>query len=383
MVKLRSKLLILALIFQSQSAFSENTLLAQWGISSPEAIQCDTKSLTKAEQKLYLNIGSKAFTWTTGHVEQAEYEPVGELANYFGFARLRNDIRDSTSNSQADVNFRGSSWKVVLENLNQQQRAILYKLNDDHAADFHDFLKARVALVQQLYGLKQQSELDVEIVEQSIVDMGEHEASITLMSAAAYSEINQSLTDTQIAAFKALREGNVAAVELKGKGPYTSDVAAELKQMDSGQMELLTEVASKYLSYQTGTVEDSVYLPPGKIANYFGFAYYRYEDRAKVSRSQAAQAFISALNQEQKMTLQCLAKELMSYQSSYIEGRETLIRTTYTIANVNKEQQTEIKNRYIEGAISEGRIGTIQGIYFDFIERSLDEQQLNFIKQKR
>jgi hypothetical protein len=383
MVGIRYWVLTLALFFHSQAALSNSELLAEWGVSHPETIQCDTQSLSKAEQKLYLNIASKAFTWTTGSVEQAEYEPVGELANYFGFARLRNDIRDSTNNSQADVNFRGSSWKVVLENLNKPQREILYTLNEDHASDFHDFLRARVALVRQLYGLKQQKPLNTEIINQSIVDMGRHEANITLLSAGAYSSLNQSLTEAQIATFKALRKGNLAAVEMKGKGPYTQDVAAELKSMSADQIELLTEVSSKYLSYQTGSVEDSVYLPPGKIANYFGFAYYRYEDRAKVSRSQAAKTFIEVLNQQQRETLQCLAKEIIDYQSDYIEERKNLIHHTYSMEEVTSKLQDQIVKNYLHGAIAEGRIGAVEGIYFDYVVRSLNQEQLKLLKEKR
>lgn len=351
--------------------------LSDWGVLDPWEETCESTALSQPEEKLYQNICSKAFTWFTGTKEQAHYEPIGELANYFGFARLRNEIRESSNDPLADENLRGASWLVVLENLDSTQRAMLYHAASEQETAFFGFLEKRVALIDLFFELKEGDDLNLADAIVLIEAMGEYEAEISIISARAFGKVSLSLTTDQKELFTNIRQGNLTVSNLKGTGPYASVIPNELTSLSANQEDLIRETASKFLSYETGELEDAIYLPPGKIGNYFGFASYRYEERASVSRSQAANLLLSVLSDSQQEILKCLATQVYNFEQLYINSRAALITDIYPLKSGIAVDESSIASNYLIGATAEGKMGVVQAIYFDYLWRLLTEDQIS------
>lgn len=340
-------------------------------------------NLNSGENKLMTNVASKAFTWITGTREQAHYEPVGELANYFGFAKLRNEIRDASKDPQADENFRGSSWTVVLEHLNREQREVLYELSNEQEPLFLQFLDKRVELIDHLYDLKRNIKPDPAELTEIIISMSRLEGQISIISSRYYGRISQILTEEQDRLFKQIRAGELTVKSLKGEGWYTTEVEHELKSFDKETIMLLTEIASKFLSYETGDLNDAIFLPSGKIGNFYGFASYRYVDRAKVSRKQAANNLLETLTEEQTDIIRWLTKLIYPLEQQYIAAREGLIRGIYPMKSGNRVNEKQLLSDYIEGSISEGYLGVIQAVYFNYLESRLSDDQIKILNKLR
>jgi|GEM_PF-3965629 len=358
------------------------TSLTDWELPAPGTVICDTESFTSAERSIWTNIGSKAFTWITGTIEQARYEPIGELAIYFGFAQLRTEIRDN-GGPLADEGVRGAAWQVVLEHLNLAQRGSLYETSTAQTQPFHAFLDERVALVDEIWGLKDGVSPDFTALNQHISAMGKHEAAISTISARGFGELILSLSSEQQALFDEIRLGTPAVVDLVGQGPYAAEVSAELRALDSDAADMLTETASKFLAYATGDLDDALFLPPGKIGNYFGFASYRYEDRATANRSDAASFMWDVLDQEQEALLCQLAKEGAVLEGEYIAGRAALIEGIYPLRSGSEVNEESVQALYMNGATSEGRMGVLSAYYFEAIERMLSPEQLDELERLR
>ena len=64
-----------------------------WQVVPIEQQNCAKEDLVGVDH-VYVETASKLLVWLTGTVEDAHYEPIGEVANYFGFAALRNEIRE-------------------------------------------------------------------------------------------------------------------------------------------------------------------------------------------------------------------------------------------------------------------------------------------------
>ena len=375
---------IIKLIIFSLPVYGQESLqLNDWGVLNPWENPCEETELSNTEEKLYENISSKAFTWMTGTKEQAHYEPIGELANYFGFARMRNEIRESADDPLADEGLRGTSWLVVLEHLDSMQRAILYKSAKDQESVFFGFIDKRVELIDMLYGLKEGDTIQLAKTIEPIEAMGKYEAEVSVISAAAFGQVSLSLTASQKELFANIRQGNLAVTNLKGSGPYVSEVNKELDELSVNQEELIKETASKFLSYETGSLEDAIFLPQGKIGNYFGFASYRYEERASVNRKQAAELLLSVLSESQKDLLKCLTTQVYEFEQSYIAGRAEFITDAYPLKSGNEVNNLSLVNNYLVGATAEGKMGVVLAIYFDYLERMLTENQIEELKRSR
>ena len=305
------------------------------------------------------------------------------MANYFGFARLRNEIRESADEPLADEGLRGTSWLVVLEHLDSMQRAILYDSAKDQESVFFGFINERVELINMLYGLKEEDSIKLVNTIEPIEAMGKYEAEVSIISATAFGKVSLSLTENQKELFAKIRQGNLTVTNLKGIGPHVTEVNNELDELSMNQKELIKETASKFLSYETGSLEDAIFLPQGKIGNYFGFASYRYEERASVNRKLAAELLLSVLSEHQKELLKCLTTQVYKFEQSYIASRAEFITDAYPLKFGSEVNESSLINNYLVGAIAEGKMGVVLAIYFDYLERMLTENQIDELKRNR
>ena len=333
-------------------------------------------SLSNEASGYYTIVAAKAFAYFTGTLEQAYHEPVGEVANYFGYAALRQEIRDR-GGSQADEGFRGASWMETLEILNTDQRQVLYDLMYVHEPLFEDFFDIRLDLVDELWAVRAGNELNLSKALSIGLQMGRNEAELTVTSAEAYSAILPTLSTEQLQTFQDIRSGATTIADMQQDGPNTATVESEIADFNNTQRDVLLAIASKMISWITGTVDDAVILPPGKISNYFGFAYYRYVDRANVSRSDAANKFLSVLDDTQKAIIAGLAQDVVATSKAYIDGRENLIRGSYPLRIGQSIDRDQLVDAYTSHAgLGETRRAIIEALTFYELEKTITTEQL-------
>ncbi|MCG8528853.1 MAG: hypothetical protein MI748_20920 [Opitutales bacterium] len=352
--------------------------------SSHVGRRLSVESLSDEGKKMYTQVAAKAFVWFTGTFEEATYEPVGELANYFGFAKLRNEIRER-GGPLADQQFRGVSWLETLEILDEDQRAILYELVDEQVAVINDFLHQRLFFVEGVWSGKQEGvDINFEDLVTYVERMGENEAIITVQSAIAYGKIIATLSSDQIAAFADIRSGRRSIEDMKAETANTKIIDLEMSHFTEDQENAMVAIGSKFISWLTGSLEDAVYLPSSKIANYFGFAYYRYIDRADVSRSSVADDFLGVINEDQKEVLAGLAESVVEPNNEYIAGRATIIRGAYPLKSGSAVDADTLIADYVKSAgIAEGKRTIIERSAFQYLNESLTQEQITELKAIR
>jgi hypothetical protein len=84
------------------------------------------------------------------------------------------------------------------------------------------------------------------------------------------------------------------------------EVDDELAQFSNADRDEIELMASKAYSWYTGTIDLSAHLPSGKVANYFGFAYFRVEANTggtQGERSRVGGAFLSVLDAAQMQVI--------------------------------------------------------------------------------
>lgn len=360
------------------------SLPSDYSVTPVEDQNCEVSDLGGVEN-VYTEAASKFFTWITGTVEQAHYEPIGEVANYFGFAALRNEIRDSFGEG-ADEGFRGAASREVLELLDEQQRALMYELLDEHRNAINGFLDDRVLLVDELWALKDDQELDYDRVAELMISVGQYEGEITVITAQKYAEIMATLTPDQIQYLEDMRTLAVSieemdSAELMPNGP---DANAEFALLNDEDAEFMAEVTSKIVSWATGTLEDSHYLPTGKIGNFFGFSSYRYVDRAGVSRGDAAGFVDAVVTPDQQAILCGLSTNVVEYTNDYIEGREVLISDLDPLKTDPFLPIASLDTDYANLAgVGEGRRAVVEALTFHLIESMMSEEQIQQLMDLR
>ncbi|MEM7738107.1 MAG: hypothetical protein AAF267_20215, partial [Deinococcota bacterium] len=288
-----------------------------WHVTPIEQQHC-LKDELRGSANVYTETASKLFVWLTGTVDEAHYEPIGEIANYFGFAALRTEIR-ARDGAQADTSFRGTVYKEILELLDTTQRALLYELLDEHRPAINGFLNNRILFIDELWRLKDNHAIDFDRVSSLINAIGEYEATITVLTAQYYAQLLPTLSDAQMQYLQDIRTGAITAEQMRSSSlPYATEAKAQYDALSESDAELITEVASKLIAWVTGDVDDAVFLPPGKIGNFFGFSSYRYVDRTAVSRGATAAFVDQVLTPDQQAILCGLSINVIDYTNHYI-----------------------------------------------------------------
>ena len=327
----------------------------------------------------YLETSSKFLTWVTGTLEQAEYEPIGEVANYFGFAAMRSELRERNG-SQGDTHFRGAVFREILELLDNSQRALLYDLVAQHRTLLNAFLEERLKLIHEIWGLKEGSEMDFSYASKLITMIGMYEAEITVSAARTYGQISAILTAEQREYLNRIRTGDVTTGQMQNSSlAHATQAEAEYRALEDFDKSIMQEVTSKLISWVTGDIEDAMYLPPGKIGNFFGFANYRYLDRTTISRSAASSHVDQVLHQDQRALMCSLSWSVSGFTADYIEGRAELINS---LAVLKSDPSTTLdtsalSSRYANLAgVGEGRRAVVEALTFHLIEASMSEAQI-------
>lgn len=362
---------------------SQDSFPASWSVASVQSQKCSAEDSAK-KAKGYSETVSKFYTWMTGTLEQAHYEPLGEVANYFGFAALRTEIRERAG-KHADENFRGRVYEEVLELLNAEQRAILYELLAEHRKSVGGFLSDRVALVDALWVLKRGESLDFDRIEELMRSVGRHEGNITVATTRAYGKLLPTLSAQQRQHLDDIRSGKITAADMAATAlPFAKQSLEQFGALSEDDQSLIKEIASKFIAWSTGELKDALLLPPGKIGNYFGFSSYRYVDRTTASRSGAASRVDEVLNADQQAILCGAIQSIERYTKDYVEGRAKLITTLYGLKKDPGLDVAGLAADYAKtAAVGEGRRAAIEALTFHVVETSMTDEQRAKLRDSR
>lgn len=383
--RVKTQVLACCILLSSQAVKAELSdfleLPSDWELSPIQGQSCGmgAQGGNGGAENSYSETSSKFLTWLTGDVELAEYEPIGEVANYFGFAALRTEIRERLG-SQGDTRFRGSIYREILELLDDDQRGVLYDLMNDHRPLLRGFLDERVELVNELWSQKEGKAIDFGLVEELMLSIGKYEGALMVTAARAYSEVTEMLTEEQLEYLWDVRKGEITADDMRSSSlTYASKANAQFDSLNEFDQEIMQEISSKVIAWVTGDLDDAIYLPPGKIGNYFGFANYRYVDRAQVSRGGAAQLVHDNLTEEQRSLMCDLSWNVVNFTNAYIDGRAELISEAFKLQTdpTAPTDMVSMVERYAEiGGVGEGRRATLEAMTFNLIESMLSDEQI-------
>lgn len=360
-------------------------LPGRYDVTAIEDQYCDPDNLKGIENYME-EASSKFFTWITGSSQQAHYEPIGEVGNYFGFAALRNNLRDLYNDPQADEGIREAFAMEVLELLDDSQRALMYELLDEHMWLVENFLEDRILFIDELWSMKDDRKISFNTVDQLVFTIGKAEGEMVVSAAEKYAEILATLTDSQLNYLKNMSTLKVSLDTINNTvlSPYGPTAQAERAKLSKYESEVMAEVASKLVSWATGGLKEAQELPPGKVGNFFGFSSYRYVDRTNVSRQQAAEYVWDVLDDEQNAILCGLGVNIVDYNNNYIDGRADLIAELFKLQENPSMSTNGLADRYAEQAgTGEGYRAMLEALTYDYIERTMSGSQKQALKALR
>ena len=354
-----------------------------WQVVPIEQQNCAKEELVGVDH-VYVETASKLLVWLTGTVEDAHYEPIGEVANYFGFAALRNEIREREGNN-ADVSFRGAVYKEVLELLDDTQRSLLYELLAEHRTAINGFLEDRVLLVDELWRLKNNVTMDYVRVMNLIQSIGEYEGTITVITAQYYAKLLPLLSSEQAQYLEDIRRGVVTVDQMQNTSlRYAAEARTQFNALSRDDAKLMQEVSSKFVAWATGDLDDALFLPRGKIGNYFGFSSFRYVDRTSVSRGGAAALIDQVLTPDQQAILCGLSTNVVGYTQDYVNGRATLIAKLDALKKDSTLSVDHLITDYADLAgQGEGRRVVVEALTYHLIESMMSPEQIQSLKALR
>lgn len=268
------------------------------------------------DERLQLHaIASRTLTWLTGTSEQNDYISVGRLANFFGFVKFRVASGHSLS--------RSAVGQETLALLSDSQRAEIFGLLDAQRAPHAKTIQARQAMNRALEGLL----VGEPVSKQEFLDLGAvygaAEAELGGVIAATLGRLNASLSAEQQAALRDVRARHISgqgkASKRRGDNP-TRGMSREDKQ------ELLN-LASRFLTWVTGTPEDNDFETVGKPSQHFGFVNLRIQSNHGVRRGDVAQNVMEILSTDQNTILKTVvAKETATFRE-FLNVRSQLMRS--------------------------------------------------------
>ncbi len=340
----------------------------------PNDIADEIKQLSAHDRVKILNLAGKAFAWITGTETQAEYLAGGKLFNWFGY--------ESFAASSAEKVSRGALGRACLETLDAGQRQVLYTLLETHIPVLNTLMDERSDIITRIDLLRQAgTSLASDVLTPISESAGRREASMGSGVAAAFGEILRALGPEQREQLVALRDGTTGV-------PDSAEVDEELKALDQAEVGEVKNLASKLLTWATGSREDNEFLDAGRVANYFGFGYFRDEplpdDEAAataktVLRENSGRAFLEALEPSGRQIIYDLWDAMRSDYASYEDNHAEIA----ILLMVHQDSENEDSERAIALGEENGRLEGVMTIgqaeAFAAVLHALSPEQLGYL----
>lgn len=342
---------------------------------------------------------SKAFTWLTGPLESFEYLPVGKLFNYFGFAYFRYvEGPEFEATAQTDGNFRNVASTLALEMLTLEQRERLYELSIERSnlKALLEQERTQVIAIMHQWRLSTPSEAERDEVRSHVLEAYRLEAEVSYLDAVAFQELIGTVTPEQQNTFVNMRSGNLLNVPLApgvlevdpdtgiARVVASDAIRREVNAYDFGDTEgadLVGEVASKFVSWVTGSKCKNDYLADGRIANLFGFPAFRIAVRevdpeAAVSglRSEAANAIRNRLPEAETTRIRDeVLAEIGVRTQEYYEARGSVVNAlmAFQTPNVPAAEPDAVLSTMAQLGAAEAEILLLAGETYGEISRGL------------
>ena len=283
------------------------TLLALSLLSPVLSAQKRDSRLEWSEKKEYHAVVTRCLTWLTGTGEENDYVSVGRLANYFGFVHFR-----ISSGHTVDRSGLGGD---VVELLRPSQLDALFDLNREQWPHIKEVREARVLMNDLLEAMLDEG---VEYEREEFVSLGrtygELEARLGGVIASGFSGIYESLDEEQLKALRGLRiqwESGEGQTRKKGRKSGVGErvqkkgLAARkrLKDLPQEEVQEFWSLATRFLTWITGTQEKNDFDTAGKPSQHFGFVSLRVESGHAITRGGVADGVLEVLSSEQETIL--------------------------------------------------------------------------------
>ncbi|MDX8348824.1 hypothetical protein SLH49_12620 [Cognatiyoonia sp. IB215446] len=249
----------------------------------------DITKISIDEQALRSAVTSRTLTWLTGTPANNDHISVGRVANFFGFVGMRVASGHSLT--------RSAVARDALIVLDDTQRAVLFSLLEADDDALQQTALARIEMNRALEGLLNNQTITQEAFLELGRAYGESEAELGRVIGQAFGDIAQTLTPSQQEAFLAIRAAHVS-----GQADQITPLRMQTG-LSRDERQDLANLASRLLSWTTGTTEYNDFLVVGKPSQHFGFVSLRSTSTHGISRGEVAKDVWNILTTEQQNML--------------------------------------------------------------------------------
>ncbi|MBB1462391.1 hypothetical protein H5300_03425 [Vibrio sp. SG41-7] len=154
-----------------------------------------------------------------------------------------------------------------------------------------------------------------------------------------------------------------------------SDMIRDITREQVDEKALTDAIASRTLSWLTGSSSNNDYMSVGRMANYFGFVGLRVASGHSLSRSQVAKQTLSVLDSQQRNTLLALLEQQKAPFEQVAKSRFAMNRALEGLLigeSISEKEFLELGQRYGQ---HEAQLGEIIAEAFGKIIQTLTEEQ--------
>lgn len=273
----------------------------------------DISHMQVDERLLRDAVASRTLTWLTGSSSNNDYVSVGRLANFFGFVGLRVASGHSLT--------RSAVGQDALSVLTQTQHDALVSLLEDQREAFRETQIARYNMNRALEGLL----IGEKISQSEFLDLGRayssHEAELGRVIGQRLGQVAQTLNPDQEKALADIRAAHISgqAVQISRRG-FRIDLSREDKQE-------LFNIASRFLTWTTGSQAFNDFETVGKPSQHFGFVSLRIDSNHGVRRGDVSKEVQAMLTDGQREFLETAVVHDTQRFEDFLRVRSQLMRT--------------------------------------------------------
>ena len=240
---------------------------------------------------------TRCLTWLTGTEDENDYVSVGRLANYFGFVHFR-----ISSGHTVD---RAGLGGAVVDLLQPEQVATLLELNRAQEASIERVRVARERMNDLLEGMLDEGEEPEahELIELGST-FGQEEARLGGVVAQGLARVVSTMDTEQRLALGQLRarweagEGGRDRKERRSRERTGMAARRALEGASQAQVQEFWSLATRLLTWVTGSPEKNDFDTAGKPSQHFGFVSLRVETGHAITRGGVSEAVEEVLGEE-------------------------------------------------------------------------------------
>ncbi len=336
----------------------------------PVSAQERNRRLEWSERKELAAVVTRCLTCLTGTPEENAHVSVGRLANHFGFVHFR-------ISSGHTVERAGLGGEVV-DLLDAEQVEGLLRMNREQQALLAETRSARLALNARLERMLDEDE-EAPLAE--VVELGRAfgllEVQLAARLAQGFSSLHASLSEEQRQALAELRARWESGGGRREAGRGRSGAAARSALRDAPQEEVqeFWNLATRLLTWTTGTPEQNDFDTAGKPSQHFGFVSLRVESGHAVTRGGIADAVEEVLSEAQLEQLRAVVTANAADFEAFFAARAAINRELERGLSGLEIRVDRLPAAAVSQAEAEARMTHRQALAFLEVRRELEPDQ--------